>query len=61
MATTTRGLAVRPAATLDIVQEALASLTAKHRSDEVLTAIRQIPAREAEFRPMPKWVRPELA
>ncbi|HVB85276.1 MAG TPA: DEAD/DEAH box helicase, partial [Candidatus Dormibacteraeota bacterium] len=46
---------------LDIVQEALASLTAKHRSDEVLTAIRQIPAREAEFRPMPKWVRPELA
>jgi len=61
MATSTRGLAVRPAATLDIVQEALASLTAKHRSEEVLTVIRHIPAREAEFRPMPEWVRPELA
>jgi len=61
MATSTRGLAVRPAATLDIVQEALAALTAKHRSDEVLTAIRQIPAREAEYRPIPEWVRPDLA
>ena len=60
MATTTRGLTVRPTATLDVVQEALAALTAKHRSDEVLTAIRHIPAREAEFRPMPAWVRPEL-
>jgi DEAD/DEAH box helicase domain-containing protein len=61
MATSTRGLARRPTATLDVVQEALAALTAKHRRDDVLTAIRHVPAREAEFRPMPEWVRPELA
>jgi DEAD/DEAH box helicase domain-containing protein len=61
MATSTRGLAVRPTSTLDTVQEALGALAAKYRSDEVLTAIRQIPAREAEYRSMPEWVRPELA
>jgi DEAD/DEAH box helicase domain-containing protein len=61
MATSMRGLAVRAATTLDKVQEALGTLAAKYRSDEVLTAIRQIPARAAEFRPMPEWVRPELA
>ncbi|MGH9717827.1 MAG: DEAD/DEAH box helicase [Candidatus Acidiferrales bacterium] len=57
----TRGLAVRATATLDVVQEVLNSLAAKHRSDEVLTSIRHIPARDAEFRPIPDWVRPELA
>ncbi|MGA9884598.1 MAG: DEAD/DEAH box helicase [Candidatus Acidiferrales bacterium] len=61
MATSTRGLAVMAGTTLDAVQEALGALAAKYRSDEVLTAVRQIPAREAEFRPMPDWVRPELA
>ncbi|MGH9688750.1 MAG: DEAD/DEAH box helicase [Candidatus Acidiferrales bacterium] len=61
MATSTRGLAVRAGTTLDTVQEALGALAAKYRSDEVLTAVRQIPARKAEFRPMPDWVRPELA
>ncbi|MDE3109025.1 MAG: DEAD/DEAH box helicase, partial [Acidobacteriota bacterium] len=60
MATGTRSLAVRGSATLDSVQDALAALTAKYRSDEVFTAIRHIPARDAEFRPMPEWVRPEL-
>jgi DEAD/DEAH box helicase domain-containing protein len=61
MATSARGLAVRTGTTLDTVQEALGALAARYRSDEVLTAIRHIPAREAEFRPMPEWVRPELA
>jgi DEAD/DEAH box helicase domain-containing protein len=48
------------AATVDIFQEALESLAARYRSDQVLTAIKRIPAREAQFRPMPEWVRPEL-
>jgi DEAD/DEAH box helicase domain-containing protein len=43
------------------VQEALGALVARYRTDEVLTAVRHIPAREAQFRAMPAWVRPELA
>jgi DEAD/DEAH box helicase domain-containing protein len=55
------GLAVRQQSTLDTVQEALASLAGRYRTDEILTAIKQIPAREAQFRRMPDWVRSELA
>jgi DEAD/DEAH box helicase domain-containing protein len=55
------GLAVRPSTTLETVQEALGALVARYRADEVLTAVRHIPAREAQFRAMPAWVRPELA
>ncbi len=55
------GLAVRASTTLETVQEALGALVARYRADEVLTAVRHIPAREAQFRPMPAWVRPELA
>ncbi len=47
--------------TIDTVQEALTALASRHRADEVLTAVRHIPAREATYRPMPDWVRPELA
>ncbi|MGH9572771.1 MAG: DEAD/DEAH box helicase [Candidatus Acidiferrales bacterium] len=54
-------LAVRSQSTLDTVQDALASLAGRYRADEVLTSIKHIPAREAQFRPMPDWVRPELA
>ncbi len=61
MASSTQRLAVKSQATLDTFQTALASLAAKYRSDEVLTAIRHIPAREAQLRPMPEWVLPELA
>jgi DEAD/DEAH box helicase domain-containing protein len=57
----TRGLAVRASTTLETVQEALRALVARYRTDEVLTAVRHIPAREAQFRAMPAWVRPELA
>jgi DEAD/DEAH box helicase domain-containing protein len=56
----TRGLAVRASTTLETVQEALGALVARFRTDEVLTAVRHIPAREAQFRAMPAWVRPEL-
>src|ERR1022692_2129385 len=61
MAAFRRGLAVQPKSTLDIVQEALGALAARYRADEILTAVKHIPARDAQFRPMPSWVRPELA
>jgi DEAD/DEAH box helicase domain-containing protein len=53
-------LAVRGSTALETVREALGALVARYRSEEVLTAVKQIPAREAQFRPMPAWVRPEL-
>jgi hypothetical protein len=46
----------RSDAALDTVQEILRTLVARYRKDEVLTAVRQIPAREAKFRPIPCWV-----
>jgi DEAD/DEAH box helicase domain-containing protein len=46
---------------LATVEEALQALAGRYRSDEVFTAIKHIPAREAQFRAMPEWVRPELA
>jgi DEAD/DEAH box helicase domain-containing protein len=61
MAAFSQGLAVRTSTKLDTVQEALSALVARYRTDEVLTAVRHIPARGAQFRPMPGWVRPELA
>ncbi len=51
----------RSSGTLATVKDALGTLVARYRTDEVLTALRHIPAREAQFRPMPSWVRPELA
>src|SRR6202050_3022619 len=55
------GPAKRPRATIDTVQEVLSALASRYRADEVLTAVRHIPAREAQLVPMPGWVRPELA
>jgi DEAD/DEAH box helicase domain-containing protein len=54
-------LAVLAGTTLETFQEALGALAAPHRADEVLTAIKHLPAREAQFRAMPEWARPELA
>jgi DEAD/DEAH box helicase domain-containing protein len=51
----------RPGNTLATVQAALGTLVAPYHCDEVLTAVQHIPAREAQFRPVPAWVRPELA
>ena len=42
------------------VGEVIAELTAHDRSSEVITAVHQIPAREAQWAPMPDWIRPEL-
>jgi DEAD/DEAH box helicase domain-containing protein len=61
MAASTQGLALRNRTTLDTVQDALGALAARQRTDDVLTYIKHIPAREAQFQPVPGWVRPELA
>jgi DEAD/DEAH box helicase domain-containing protein len=42
------------------LRDALDHLAARDRAGEVLTAVRHIPAREAEWAAMPEWVRPEL-
>src|SRR6202166_1019355 len=59
--TFSESLAPRPVAALDTVQEILGTLVARYRRDEVLTAVRQIPAREAKFRPVPGWVTSALS
>ena len=56
-----QALAPRSSTTLDTVHDILGTLVARYRTDEVLTSVRQIPAREAAFRPVPGWVRSELA
>ena len=55
-----QALAPRSSTTLDTVHDILGTLVARYRTDEVLTCLRQIPAREAVFRPMPEWVSREL-
>jgi len=59
--TISESLAPRSVAALDTVQEILGTLVARYRKDEVLTAVRQIPAREAKFRPIPGWVTSALS
>src|SRR5215470_13604965 len=54
-------LAPRPPASLETVHNILGSLVAPYRREEVLTAVRQIPARDAKFRPMPEWVTSALS
>ena len=56
-----QSLAPRPPASLETVHNILGSLVARYRQEEVLTAIRQLPAREAKFRPMPAWLTSALA
>jgi DEAD/DEAH box helicase domain-containing protein len=60
MTSSQQALAQRSSTTLDTVHDILGTLVARYRTDEVLTCVRQIPAREAVFRPMPDWVRTEL-
>ena len=43
------------------VRDAVERLAAQYPAGEVITCIKQIPAREAQFAPTPEWVRPELA
>src|ERR1700691_6253971 len=56
-------LAVRAAVpdSLARVREVIEQLAARDHTGEVLTAVRHIPAREAQWAAMPEWVRPELA
>jgi DEAD/DEAH box helicase domain-containing protein len=56
-----QSLAVRRAESLARVNEIVEQLTARDHTGELITAVHQIPAREAQFAPMPDWVRPELA
>src|SRR5438309_8583981 len=56
-----KSLAPRPPASLETVNNILGSLVARYRHEEVLTAVRQIPARDAKFRPVPAWVTSALA
>jgi DEAD/DEAH box helicase domain-containing protein len=60
MAPSHEALAARSSSTLDTVHQLLGILAARNHSDEVLTCVRQLPAREAKFCPMPDWVRDEL-
>ena len=46
---------------IELLQDALSALAGRYRADEVLTAVKHIPAREAQYRAMPPWLRPELA
>ncbi len=55
-----QALAPRTSTTLDTVRQVLGNLVARYDADEVLTCVRQIPAREATFQPVPDWVRSEL-
>jgi DEAD/DEAH box helicase domain-containing protein len=59
--TPSQALASRSSTTLDSVREILGTLVARYRRDEVLTSVRQIPAREAKFRPIPGWVTSALS
>src|SRR5438552_8801973 len=56
-----QSLAPRPPASLETIPNFLGSLVAPYRQEEVLTAVRQIPAREAKFRPIPDWVTSALS
>lgn len=49
-------LAPRTRESLQTIQDFLGMLVARFRGDEVLTDVRQFPARDAKFRPMPAWV-----
>src|SRR5581483_6716832 len=56
-----QSLARRSPASLETVQGILRDLVARHCQDDVLTSVRQIPAREAKFRPIPRWVASALS
>src|SRR5437899_6259536 len=56
-----QSLAPRPPAGLETLHNIVGSLVARYRQEEVLTAVRQIPARVAKFRPIPAWVTSSLS
>ena len=52
-----QSLAPRPPASLETVHNILGALVARYRQEEVLTAVRQLAARDAKCLPMPAWVK----
>jgi DEAD/DEAH box helicase domain-containing protein len=56
-----QALTPRSSTSLESIHEILSALVARYRADEVLTCVHQVPAREADFRPIPDWVRTELS
>ena len=54
-------LPARSTATLETVRNILGSLVARYQQEEVLTAVRKIPAREAKCQPLPAWMTSALA
>src|SRR5438445_1969490 len=56
-----QSVAPRPPAGLDTLRNIVGSMVAHYRQEEVLTAVRQIPARVAKFRPIPAWVTSALS
>src|SRR5919108_4131540 len=56
-----QSLTPRSPASLETVHDILGSLVERYRQEEVLTALRQIPARDAKFRPVPAWVTSALS
>jgi hypothetical protein len=56
-----RSLTSRSPASLETSRDILGNLVAHYRRDEVLTAVRQIPARGAESRPVPAWAASPLS
>ncbi len=51
----------RQNAALTEVHKAIGELAPNDQTNEIITAIHRIPAREAQLRPMPDWIRSELA
>lgn len=43
------------------VNEAIRELAPNDQSNEVITAVKRLPAREAQWASIPEWIRPELA
>ena len=56
-----QSLVPRQPTNLETIRNILSSLVARYRQEEVLTSVRQIPAREPKFRPIPGWVTSALA
>lgn len=56
-----QSLTPRPPTSPETVHTILGWLVAHYRQEEVLTTVRQIPAREAKFRPLPGWVTSALS
>jgi DEAD/DEAH box helicase domain-containing protein len=57
---TMKSLVRQPGAALAEVHELIKELAPSDPSNEVITAVQRIPAREPQWAPMPEWVRPEL-